>query len=107
MISAYKLALISARFIHTALIKLTNVVFCFSFWLTGQIVGHFKGFAGAIRCISCLSKQKIVASCGLDKFLRIHDIHSRRMVHKVYVSLPPKGFSQCVVSFTAVIRVVT
>lgn len=51
----------------------------------GQIVGHFKGFAGAIRCISCLSKQKIVASCGLDKFLRIHDIHSRRMVHKVYL----------------------
>ena len=59
----------------------------FSFWLTGQIVGHFKGFAGAIRCISCLSKQKIVASCGLDKFLRIHDIHSRRMVHKVYECL--------------------
>lgn len=51
----------------------------------GQIVGHFKGFAGAIRCISCLTKQKIVASCGLDKFLRIHDIHSRRMVHKVYL----------------------
>ncbi|CAH3150137.1 unnamed protein product [Porites lobata] len=51
----------------------------------GQLQGHYKGFAGGIRCISCLSKQQMVASCGLDKFLRIHHLHSRKLLHKVYL----------------------
>ncbi|XP_068683015.1 WD repeat-containing protein 74-like [Montipora foliosa] len=51
----------------------------------GQVQGHYKGFAGAIRCISCLNRQQMVASCGLDKFFRIHDLNSRKILHKVYL----------------------
>ena len=56
-------------------------------FLSGQLQGHYKGFAGGIRCISCLSKQQMVASCGLDKFLRIHHLHSRKLLHKVLLKL--------------------
>ncbi|KAL9953271.1 hypothetical protein ACROYT_G040664 [Oculina patagonica] len=51
----------------------------------GQLQGHYKGFAGGIRCISCLDKQQMVASCGLDKFLRIHHLHNRKLLNKVYL----------------------
>ncbi|RMX58556.1 hypothetical protein pdam_00020103 [Pocillopora damicornis] len=51
----------------------------------GQLKGHFKGFAGGIRCISCLDKQQMVVSCGLDKFLRVHHLHKRKLLHKIYL----------------------
>ena len=51
--------------------------------LPGQLQGHYKGFAGGIRCISCLDKQEMVASCGLDKFLRVHHLHNRKLLYKV------------------------
>lgn len=51
----------------------------------GQLQGHYKGFAGGIRCISCLDKQEMVASCGLDKFLRVYHLHNRKLLYKVYL----------------------
>lgn len=51
----------------------------------GQLKGHYKGFAGGIRCISCLDKQRMVVSCGLDKFLRVHHLHDRKLLHKIYL----------------------
>lgn len=56
---------------------------CANAILPGQLKGHYKGFAGGIRCISCLSEQQMVASCGLDRFLRIHHLHNRKLLHKV------------------------
>ena len=50
---------------------------------TGLPVGHYKGFAGSIRCIECHSKQAVVASCGLDRFVRVHNINTRKLVQKV------------------------
>lgn len=55
-------------------------------FIPGQLKGHFKGFAGGIRCISCLDKQQMVVSCGLDKFLRVHHLHNRKLLHKVGLS---------------------
>lgn len=52
---------------------------------TGKLVHNFKGFAGSIRSIQCHSSQPVVASCGLDRFFRVHDINSRELIHKKYL----------------------
>uniref|UniRef100_T1J0T6 WD repeat-containing protein 74 n=1 Tax=Strigamia maritima TaxID=126957 RepID=T1J0T6_STRMM len=50
-----------------------------------RVVHHYKGFAGGIRCIQCHPTLPIVASCGLDRFLRIHDVNTHKLLHKVYL----------------------
>lgn len=49
------------------------------------LVHCFKGFAGSIRSIQCHQSLPLVASCGLDRFLRIHDVGSHQLLHKVYL----------------------
>ncbi|CAH1262264.1 WD repeat-containing protein 74-like [Branchiostoma lanceolatum] len=51
----------------------------------GKVQKAFKGFAGAIRSLQCHPTLPMVASCGLDRFLRIHDINTKEMLHKVYL----------------------
>ncbi|XP_071108470.1 WD repeat-containing protein 74-like [Haliotis cracherodii] len=51
----------------------------------GKVVQVYKGFAGGIRDIKCHPTKPLVASCGLDRHLRIHDIDSREMVNKLYL----------------------
>lgn len=50
----------------------------------GQVVGHFKGFAGGIRCIEYCEERGQVAACGLDRFLRVYDVKSRGLLNKVW-----------------------
>jgi hypothetical protein len=52
--------------------------------LSGKLLHGFKGFAGGIRSIQCHPTLPLVASCGLDRFLRIHDLHSKKLLHKVF-----------------------
>jgi len=51
----------------------------------GAEVMRYKGVAGAIRCVQCHPTQPIVASCGLDRYVRIHDINSRELLSKYYL----------------------
>ncbi|XP_045168538.2 WD repeat-containing protein 74-like [Mercenaria mercenaria] len=51
----------------------------------GKLVHRFKGFAGGIRSIQCHSSLPFVASCGLDRFFRVHDINTKELVHKMYL----------------------
>lgn len=51
----------------------------------GAMVQHYKGFAGGIRCIQCHENLPLVASCGLDRFLRVHDLNTRDLLHKIYL----------------------
>jgi ribosome biogenesis protein NSA1 len=51
----------------------------------GKVVQHYKGAEGSIRDVCCHPSQNVVASCGLDRFLRIHDIDSREVLHKFYL----------------------
>ncbi|XP_041366173.1 WD repeat-containing protein 74-like [Gigantopelta aegis] len=51
----------------------------------GKIIQKYKGFAGTFKHIQCHSSLPLVASCGLDRFLRIHDIESRELLHKFYL----------------------
>ena len=49
------------------------------------IVQKYKGGAGSIRAIQCHPTDDIVASVGLDRYLRIHDINSRKLLQKFYL----------------------
>ncbi|XP_013382199.1 WD repeat-containing protein 74 [Lingula anatina] len=51
----------------------------------GRMVQCYKGFAGGIRCIQCHPTLPLVASCGLDRHLRIHDTNTKELLHKVYL----------------------
>ncbi|XP_072247963.1 WD repeat-containing protein 74 [Leuresthes tenuis] len=51
----------------------------------GLVRGVLKGLAGGVRGLQCHPSQPLVASCGLDRFLRIHSLEDRRLQHKVYL----------------------
>lgn len=50
-----------------------------------SMVHALKGFAGSVRSLACHSTLPYLASCGPDRFLRIHDIETRNSEHKVYL----------------------
>lgn len=52
---------------------------------TGLQVGGFKGMCGSIRAIECHATQPYVIVCGLDRFVRVYDLASRRLEKKVYL----------------------
>eukprot|EP01105_Mastigella_eilhardi_P000458 TRINITY_DN1054_c0_g6_i2.p1 TRINITY_DN1054_c0_g6~~TRINITY_DN1054_c0_g6_i2.p1 ORF type:complete len:588 (+),score=163.03 TRINITY_DN1054_c0_g6_i2:19-1782(+) len=54
----------------------------------GQVVGGYHGVSGAIRSIAVHplgSECPYVACCGLDRFLYVYHIFTRKLVHKVYI----------------------
>ncbi|XP_048475658.1 WD repeat-containing protein 74 isoform X2 [Rhincodon typus] len=51
----------------------------------GRLLKCLKGQAGSIRSIQCHCSLPLVASCGLDRFLRVHDTGSKELLHKVYM----------------------
>lgn len=51
----------------------------------GLVRGCLKGLAGGVRGLQCHPSQPVVASCSLDRFLRIHGLEDRRLQHKVYL----------------------
>lgn len=51
----------------------------------GVVRGCLKGTAGAVRELRCHPALPTVASCGLDRFLCIHNLDDRKLQHKVYL----------------------
>ncbi|KAG8437932.1 hypothetical protein GDO86_008572 [Hymenochirus boettgeri] len=51
----------------------------------GKLLCTLKGNAGSIRSVQCHSSMPLVASCGLDRFLRIHNFNDKTLLHKVYL----------------------
>ncbi|XP_030648803.1 WD repeat-containing protein 74 [Chanos chanos] len=51
----------------------------------GLVRGCLKGLAGGVRGLQCHPSLPLVASCGLDRFLRIHSLEDRSLQHKVYL----------------------
>lgn len=52
----------------------------------GRLVGCLKGLAGSVRGLQCHPSKPLLASCGLDRVLRIHRIRAPRgLEHKVYL----------------------
>ena len=49
----------------------------------GHMVHCYRGFAGSIRCVECHPTLPLVASCGLDRYVRIHDLEQQHLMNKV------------------------
>ena len=49
------------------------------------VMQKYKGGAGSIRSIECHGTEPLVASCGLDRYLRVHDINTKQLLHKYYL----------------------
>uniref|UniRef100_A0A8C6SGF9 WD repeat domain 74 n=1 Tax=Neogobius melanostomus TaxID=47308 RepID=A0A8C6SGF9_9GOBI len=43
------------------------------------------GATGSVRALQCHPSLPLIASCGLDRFLRIHSLQDRKLQHKVYL----------------------
>eukprot|EP00466_Bigelowiella_natans_P014462 jgi/Bigna1/85299/estExt_fgenesh1_pg.C_30181 len=53
--------------------------------VNGRIVGKFKGVGGAITCISQDESGEFLSTTSLDRFVRVYDIKTRKMLNKVYL----------------------
>ncbi|KAG9475510.1 hypothetical protein GDO78_003747 [Eleutherodactylus coqui] len=51
----------------------------------GRLLCVLKGSAGSVRSIQCHSSMPVVASCGLDRFMRLHSLTDKKLLHKVYL----------------------
>ncbi|XP_072887252.1 WD repeat-containing protein 74-like isoform X2 [Hemitrygon akajei] len=51
----------------------------------GRLLRCLKGQAGSVRGVQCHSSLPLVASCGLDRFLRVHNMVDSKLQHKVYL----------------------
>uniref|UniRef100_A0A914V415 WD repeat-containing protein 74 n=1 Tax=Plectus sambesii TaxID=2011161 RepID=A0A914V415_9BILA len=49
-----------------------------------RMVHKFKGFAGALRSIDAHPTAPYLASCGIDRFVRVHNINTKELVKKIY-----------------------
>ena len=49
----------------------------------GKQISGFKGNCGSIRSIVCHASQPYAAACGLDRFLKVYDLNSKKIVKKV------------------------
>ncbi|XP_030331292.1 LOW QUALITY PROTEIN: WD repeat-containing protein 74 [Strigops habroptila] len=51
----------------------------------GRVLRSLRGGAGGVRGLQCHPRGPLVASCGLDRFLRLHHVGEGRLCHKVYL----------------------
>ncbi|KAM6970381.1 WD repeat-containing protein 74 [Aplochiton taeniatus] len=51
----------------------------------GLVRGCLKGLAGGVRGMQCHPSLPLVASCGLDRFMRVHSLEDRSLQYKVYL----------------------
>ncbi|XP_075693408.1 WD repeat-containing protein 74 isoform X2 [Rhinoderma darwinii] len=51
----------------------------------GRLLCALKGNVGSVRSIQCHKSMPVVASCGLDRFLRLHSLNDKKLLHKVYL----------------------
>ncbi|XP_069749946.1 WD repeat-containing protein 74 isoform X2 [Narcine bancroftii] len=51
----------------------------------GKLLKCLKGQAGSVRDVQCHPSLPLVASCGLDRFLRVHHVAEKRLLYKVYL----------------------
>jgi len=65
--------------------------------MKGRMVHGFKGFAGGLRDIRCHPSEPLVASVGLDRFLRVHNVVNHRITNKIYLK---SRLNQCLFKTT-------
>ena len=55
--------------------------------MKGDVINRYHGFGGSVCSISSFSDdtRQVFASCGLDRYLRIYNIHPPSLIYKVSV----------------------
>jgi ribosome biogenesis protein NSA1 len=51
----------------------------------GKAIKKYKNFSGTIKSIAINAENDSVASCGLDRFVRVHDINDSKLLNRIYV----------------------
>lgn len=49
----------------------------------GLVVGSFPGISGSTRGLKIHSTLPLLATCGLDRFIRVFNVASRKQQNKV------------------------
>ncbi|VDN18867.1 unnamed protein product [Gongylonema pulchrum] len=49
-----------------------------------HLICKYKGFAGSISGIDAHQSAQYIASCSFDRFVRLHDLNSKKLIKKVY-----------------------
>ncbi len=52
---------------------------------TGRSLANFKGFTGGVRALALHPTLPYLAAVGLDRFLRVYDANSHRLLKKFYL----------------------
>ncbi|CAD6240443.1 GSCOCG00008790001-RA-CDS [Cotesia congregata] len=52
----------------------------------GKVLNTYKGFVGGITAISCPKNNPYIVSVGLDRYLRVHNINTKELLQKVYLT---------------------
>ncbi|XP_034945753.1 WD repeat-containing protein 74 [Chelonus insularis] len=52
----------------------------------GKILNTYKGFVGGITAIACSKDNPYIVSVGLDRFLRVHDLNTKKLLQKNYLT---------------------
>ncbi|XP_033211907.1 WD repeat-containing protein 74 [Belonocnema kinseyi] len=55
----------------------------------GKIVNHYKGAVGSVTAIAINKKSTNVVSVSLDRYIRIHDIKTKELLKKEYLTSRP------------------
>ncbi|KAI3438930.1 hypothetical protein D9Q98_001344 [Chlorella vulgaris] len=60
-----------------------------------RFTGAVKGLAGAVRALAVHPEAPVLASVGLDRYMRLHSTASRKLLAKVYCKTLPTGLAVC------------
>lgn len=47
-------------------------------------MGGFRGSGGSVRALQLHPTEPYIASCGLDRFVRVHHAKTRKLAFKVW-----------------------
>ena len=61
----------------------------------GKMAGALKGSAGSVRALALHPSEPVLASVGLDRFLRVHSTASRKQLAAVYLKQHLTGVAFC------------
>mmetsp|Transcript_24417 Transcript_24417/g.67866 ORF Transcript_24417/g.67866 Transcript_24417/m.67866 type:complete len:389 (-) Transcript_24417:35-1201(-) len=60
-----------------------------------RMMGVLKGHGGAIRSLAVHPEEPLIASVGLDRFLRVHNCNTRKQVCRLYIKQQLTGVAWC------------
>jgi ribosome biogenesis protein NSA1 len=61
----------------------------------GKMSGALKGSTGSVRALIPHPELPLIASAGLDRYLRLHDTSTRKQVAAVYLKQHLTGVTFC------------